>query len=316
MTKSLEVRPGCETAAATQEALMSEAPGTIVVGIDGSESSDHALDWAADQAVLEQRALTLVYGLGIPTPAWTDIGVADPYLSLPAIRTGGQAEIDQARARVARRAPALDVLEVLELEDPRTLLLEQSKRAALVVLGSRGRGPVRSALLGSVGVAVARHTSCPVVIHRPVDDDRERRGILVADDATRESLPVLEFAYRQAEVTKLPLTVMHCYWDIPAVTTPSYAGSPVDLESERRELAESLAGLATEHPDVEVREVVEHGLPEVRVPLATDEMDLVVVGAHQGSRLQQLMYGAVSIQALEHGTCPVAVVPVGAPGPV
>jgi nucleotide-binding universal stress UspA family protein len=293
---------------------MSEVPGTIVVGIDGSESSDHALDWAADQAVLEHRALTLVYGSGSPVPAWTDVGVADPYLGFPALQAAGRAVIDEARARVAARAPALEVRGVVEVVDARTLLLEQSRTAALVVLGSRGRGPVRSALLGSVGVAVARHADCPVVIHRPYGNQTARRGILVADDATRESLPVLEFAYRQAELTKLPLTVMHCYADVESVTTPSYAGSgSVDVESERRELAESVAGLATEHPDVEVHEDVEHGLLEVRVPLASDEMDLVVVGAHQGSRLQQLMYGSVSVQVLEHGTCPVAVVPVGAP---
>ena len=193
--------------------------------------------------------------------------------------------IDEARAHVAHRAPALEVREVLEFVDPRSLLLEQSKEAAMVVLGSRGRGPVRSMLLGSVAVAVARHASCPVVIHRPMKPGRVRRGILVADDGTVQSRPVLEFAYRQAELTKLPLTVMHCFWDIQSVTTVSYSGAGVDRDTERLELAETVAGLAEEHPDVEVNEVVQHGLPETKVALASDEMDLVVVGAHQGSRL-------------------------------
>ncbi len=87
----------------------------------------------------------------------------------------------------------------------------------------------------------------------------------------------------------------------------------MDREAERLELAETVAGLSEEHPDVDVTEVVQHGLPETKVALASDEMDLVVVGAHQGTRLQQLMFGSVSIQVLEHATCPVAVIPVGAP---
>ena len=292
---------------------MSQVSGTIVVGVDGSESSIPALDWAADQAVLEHRALTLVHGLGNPPAGWNDVVIALPDQAYGAIRADGQALIDEARARVAQRAPALEVREVLEFVDARSLLLDQSKEAATVVLGSRGRGPVRSMLLGSVAVTVARHASCPVVIHRPMRLDGPRRGILVADDGSVQSRPVLEFAYRQAELTKLPLTVMHCFWDIQSVTTVSYGDAGVDREAERLELAETVAGLAEEHPDVEVNELVEHGLPETKVVLASDEMDLVVVGAHQGSRLHQLMFGSVSVQVLQHASCPVAVVPVGAP---
>ena len=227
---------------------MSQVSGTIVVGVDGSESSRPALDWAADQAVLEHRALTLVHGLGNPPAAWNDIVVALPDQVYAAIQADGQAVIDEARARVARRAPTLEVREVLEFVDARSLLLEQSKEAAVVVLGSRGRGPVRSMLLGSVAVAVARHASCPVVIHRPMKPGGVRRGILVADDGSSQSRPVLEFAYRQAELTKLPLTVMHCFWDIQSVTTVSYGGAGVDREAERLELAETVAGLVRGAP--------------------------------------------------------------------
>ena len=291
---------------------MSEVSGTIVVGVDGSESSGPALDWSADQAALDHRVLTLAHVMEVPMPAWTDTVVAIPEQAFAASEAKGQAVIDEARARVAHRAPAVEIREVLEFGDARSLLLEQSTEAAAVVLGSRGRGQVRSTLLGSVAVAVARHASCPVVIHRPMKPGGARRGILVADDGTRLSRPVLEFAYRQAELTKLPLTVMHCFWDIQSVTEASYAGAGVDREAERLELAETVAGLSEEHPDVDVTEVVQHGLPETKVALASDEMDLVVVGAHQGTRLQQLMFGSVSIQVLEHATCPVAVVPVGA----
>ena len=98
-------------------------------------------------------------------------------------------------------------------QDPREQLLELSKRAALVVVGSRGRGKVRSLLLGSVGVALVRHSACPVVIHRPWNPGMVRNGIVVGADGSEESRSVLEFAYQQAALRNLPLTVLHCFPD-------------------------------------------------------------------------------------------------------
>ena len=291
---------------------MSQPIGTIVVGIDGSVASEQALDWAIDQAVLEHRPLTLLHGMGDPTPVWVDHAVLDEGSSTyTALRLEGASTLGVARARVAERAPQVEVHEILEFVDPRDLLLEQSKGAALVVVGSRGRGRIRSTLLGSVGVAVARHTACPAIIHRPGPARSEHHGILVAADGTEESLPVLEFAYRQAELEGLALTVMHCYSDFQAYSRDYYVDfPPVDPEEVRLGVAETLAGLGTKYPDVAVTETLVRGVPEAHVATAGDEMDLIVVGAHQGSRLEQLMFDSVSVQVIEHATRPVAVVPV------
>ena len=94
----------------------------------------------------------------------------------------------------------------------------------MLVLGSRGRGQLRSLLLGSVGVALVRHARCPVVVHRPGHAGTVRDGIVVGADATEESLPVLEFAYREASLRKLPLTVLYSYWDIQGGTMGAYPG--------------------------------------------------------------------------------------------
>lgn len=291
---------------------MSQPIGTIVVGIDGSSSSEQALDWAIDQAVMEHRALTLLHGMGDPTPVWVDHAALDePSSTYAGLRAEGEHILDGARARVTARAPALEVHEILEFVDARDLLLEQSTGAALLVVGSRGRGRLRSAFLGSVGVAVARHTACPTIIHRPGHLPTRGNGILVAADGTEESLPVLEFAYHQAELTGAPLTVMHCYWDLQAYSGDYYIDVlPVDAEEVRLRVAETIAGLGTKHPDVVVTETLVRGLPEARVATAGDTMDLIVVGAHQGSRLKQLMFDSVSVQVVEHATRPVAVVPV------
>ncbi len=292
---------------------MSHAAGTIVVGVDGSPSSVEALDWAVDQAVAERRPLSLVHASGMVTPAYHDAAIISARDVEHALHEQGEQVLAGARAAVTRRAPELAVDSTFEIADPRDVLLQRSREAALVVLGSRGRGQLRSLLLGSVGVAVARHAACPVVIHRPSHDEHERHGILVAADAREESQPVLEFAYHQAELTGLPLTVAHCYWDVYAATSRAQIVDErtTDVEQEQLALGEALAGMQEKYPDVRVHSELVRALPEQALADIGERMELVVVGAHQGSRGRQLMFGSVSVSVVEHATCPVAVVPLG-----
>ena len=286
--------------------------GTIVVGLDDSASSKLALTWAAEQAVADHRELTLVHTISAVTPAYLDAAVVDPRKARAALMTQAQAVFIAARSQVARIAPELVVHDVCSFEDPREQLLELSKRAALVVVGSRGRGKVRSLLLGSVGVALVRHSACPVVIHRPWNPGLVRNGIIVGADGSEESRSVLEFAYHQAAVRALPLTVLHCFPDGRAALGASYVvNDPAEVfESERLLLAESMAGLAEKHPDVMARTQLAGGMPEEQLVRRGDRMDLIVVGAHQSGNVTQMLFGSVSVAVTEHATCPVAVVPL------
>ena len=286
--------------------------GTIVVGLDESASSKRALAWAAEQAVADHRELTLVHTISAITPAYLDAAVEDPRNARAALTAQAEAVFAAARTEVAHRAPGLVVNEVFGFEDPREQLLELSKRAALVVVGSRGRGKVRRLLLGSVGVALVRHSACPVVVHRPGNPGLVRNGIVVGADGSEESRSVLEFAYHQAAVRDLPLTVLHCFPDGRAAMGASYVANDTAavFESERLLLAESMAGLAEKHPDVMARTQLAGGLPEEQLVRRGDRMDLIVVGAHQSGNVTQMLFGSVSIAVTEHATCPVAVVPL------
>ena len=215
-----------------------------------------------------------------------------------------------ATARVTERAGTLDVQTVLEFADPRSLLVRESEGAALVVLGSRGRGPVQSLLLGSVGAAVARHATCPVVIHRPSHRGRVRNGVLVATDTSEDSRPVLEFAYHVASVRRLPLTIMHCHWDVATMGMAEENLRTASLETARLELAESVAGMSEKYPDVSVTTTLVVGAPEARVAQAVERMDLLVVGAHRRSAAGRVIHGSISMSLLEHVHVPVAVVPL------
>ena len=268
---------------------MSHVAGTIVVGVDGSSSSEQALVWAVEQAEAEHRPLTLLHARA-----------KDPEV------------LDRTTAEVRRSAPALTVHHLSRPDDPRQALVEVSERASMIVLGSRGRGHMQSLLLGSTTVAVVRHARCPVVVHRPTSPSPLRNGIAVGADATEDSLPVLEFAFRQASMRGLPLTVVHSYWYFQQPSTVDEVLSDPEAASmqERLTLAESLAGFAEKYPDVALHVELDQGMPERHLLRLADEMDLLVVGAHHVSRAQQFMFGAVSVWLVEHATCPVAVVPL------
>ena len=252
--------------------------GTVAVGVDGSPWSSAALDEAVDEAVAQHRSLTILHAGG-PT--------SSPHRVL-----------DDAREAVERRAPGLDTHLVLRVADPRDVLRAASRQAAVLVVGSRGRGPVRSLLLGSVSLAVTRHAACPVVVVRPHHPGVVRHGVLAGTDGASGSLRTLEFAFQQASSRRLPLTVLH------AVHQPGE-----DLEEHRLLVAEAMSGLRENHPDVAVRVEVVPGQPHDALVRAAERMDLVVVGAHRGRASAELAHHSVAASVVERARCPVAVVP-------
>lgn len=291
---------------------MNPSSGTIVVGIDESASSRLALDWAVEQALTEGCGLTLVHAVDVSNAAVSMAAASYPSDARMALGDAGHRLLDEACAHITLTAPDLEVHQVFRLEDPRHVLLELSEDARMLVLGSRGRGPVRALLLGSVSVALARHAHCPVVVHRPGGAGAVRHGIVVGVDGTPDSTAVLDFAYRQAALRDLPLTVVLSVWDVQTSMSGSFLISDLvtTMESEVVALSEIMAGKGEDYPDVKTTTELARGLPfEVLVSLG-EQMNLLVVGSRRGQRLAHLVSGSVSTAAVEHATCPVAVVPV------
>lgn len=173
-------------------------------------------------------------------------------------------------------------------------------------------------LLGSVSAEVSTHAECPVVVCRPMTGDQHTHGVVVGADGTLESLPVIEFAYRQAALRELPLTVLHSYWDA-AVAVAQYreaSGQAVEepeLEDLRSVLATSVAGLAEVYPGVQVTFVLKHGFADEALTPSGKSWDLIVVGRHPKSSVDRLLTGSISRSVLERASSTVAVVPEAAP---
>jgi len=285
--------------------------GSVVVGVDGSETSERAVLWGARHAALVRRPLALVHASS-PTVATTWMGAPafNPATVLQALEESGRAALATAAEAVHAHEPGVEVYRVFEQRDPRDALLGLAEHASVVVLGSRGHGPMASLLLGSVSLAVSQHAPCPVVVVRTTQHEGGG-GVVVGTDGSARSDAALGFAFRQASLLSLPLTVVHAFWSEQDEGYPSQARryDEADVEDMRLMLAESIAGLEADCPEVKVSLYVERGLPDKVLLHACETADLVVVGTHPTNVLYDLLAGEVSRSVLGHARCPVAVVP-------
>ncbi|HEU5036605.1 MAG TPA: universal stress protein [Nocardioides sp.] len=276
--------------------------GTIVVGVDTHDTWQDAADWAADQAVLDGRGVTLVHVADTTEEIWHDPAGHDTRIGLAEAVSAPQQVLEQARTRVVARAPHLAVHTVLRGGGVRDALRTVAQDAHLLVLGARRHRTLWSRLAGTVGAGVVRRPPCPAVVVHPTNPVLVHRGVLAAVDDTARSDAVLRFAFRQASQRGLPLTVLH------VAPEPTY-GPPADDPEEARYLAEVVAGLREVWPDVPAQTVIGRGDPSAGILDAGRRMNLVVLGAHEGRSLADLLLGSVVSPVVERADCPVAVVP-------
>lgn len=140
------------------------APGPdapVLLGVDGSLVSEAATAWAFDAASRRRAPLTVLH-------AWSDTK-AFPLLdrSWGSHENHGDAVLAERLAGWQERYPDVHVTRRLVCDHPARWLLEESERAQLVVVGSRGRGGFSGMLLGSVSSEVAQSAAAPVAVVRP-----------------------------------------------------------------------------------------------------------------------------------------------------
>jgi nucleotide-binding universal stress UspA family protein len=153
--------------------------GTIVVGVDGSNASRTALRWAAEEARLRGARLEAVY-VYEHSPSWQMYGYSAEIAAIPvSAMPDDRHSRELARSLVERLVTELgDVgieVDAIAHEDrrPAHALVERSRTADLLVVGSRGRGGFAGLVLGSVSQQCVQHATCPVVVMPHVDEDDE-----------------------------------------------------------------------------------------------------------------------------------------------
>lgn len=279
--------------------------GTVVVGVDGSPSSHDAVVWGAQQAALDHRPLTLLHAYHLENAAWVAQAGLDQSVILESLKESGTTVLARARRAALAVAPDVEVDEYIVRADPRDALGLASRSASMVVVGSRGHGRVASLLLGSVGLALVRHSDCPVVVLRPHVGEA-RHGVLVGTDGTADTLPAVQHAYRLAASRHLPLSVLTFGQSFP------WFGEGDTSADDRvvRDLVDRwLAELGAKFPEVRVsvRHVED---PEARALVETaEQMDAVVVGSHHEGFVASALGRALAVAVVEHAPTTVMVVP-------
>lgn len=169
--------PGNGTATPAPRPLGSTDPipevERIVVGVDGSPTSMEALVWAARQAARCHAELRIVSAwappdIGLESYEYGPTGTEVDTKAIARVRRLVEAAAERAR----RLLPADRVDSSVGVGGPAEVLIEQSRDADLLVVGSRGLGGFRGLLLGSVSQQCAGHAACPVVVVRGEVEER------------------------------------------------------------------------------------------------------------------------------------------------
>ena len=282
----------------------------VMVGVDGSPAAKCAVAWAARDAAMRKVRLTLVHAV-------RPIGLTLPPMTATTAFTRWQVEqgqkvLDMA-ARVAREAAAdrgTGQIETELLFSPAVpTLVDLSKDADLVVVGSRGRGPVERSLLGSVSTSLIRHAHCPVaVIHDedPVMPYPAAAPVLVGIDGSPASEQATAVAFQEASWRGVDLVAIHVWSDVEVNDYPAIDWPAMKPAAERI-LAERLAGWQERYPDVTVRRVVECDHPTYQLIRHSESAQLVVVGSHGRGGFAGMLLGSVSGAVAHSARMPVIV---------
>ncbi|MFF3890082.1 universal stress protein [Streptomyces sp. NPDC001914] len=284
----------------------------LVVGVDGSESSLLAVDWAVDEAARHGLRLRLVHG-----SRWERYERALPPFTTgrPAGEVMGRNILAACAERARLRDPAVKVSEEMRSDGAVSALLYAAPEAYAVVVGERGRGELSGLLLGSVSLAVAARAVCPVVVVRGArPDGRGPHGrVVVGVGHAAEQAGAVEFAAREAEARGWDLIAVRA-WRRPADDRgdgPGVRDEPSPARDARAslELGDALRETVRNHPRLSVQRHIVEG-PAHRVLLdAAADAGLVVVGAARRHGRFGLQLGRAAHVLLHHSACPVAVVP-------
>lgn len=306
---------------------MSIFPMKILSATDGSEDANLALREAVDIAEKIGSELHVVH---VGTP-----------VCLPRYYEGLDMKeyIEEEEKELERRAQRLLADQVEKIKaaggsvvqahlrtgkpDEEIVALADELGAELIVMGSRGLGRVRRALMGSVSDSVVRHAYCPVMVVR-----REEHGealssskrILLATDGSKDAELAARTSGGLAQKTGSEL---HAVYVRPRIIPhrPGYYVGPEVMEDAERKEREGLEQEAQRLLEAQVGEVREAGGNVARAHLRVGRPDeeivdlaeelgvgLILMGSRGQGRIRRALLGSVSDSVVRHAHCPVMVV--------
>ena len=285
---------------------------SVVVGLDRSAGARAAVEHAATIAERRHLPLRLVHAFEPSQFAIRPIASWAAEVE-GAVRNSAERLMEDTLSGLAHDHPGLPVSSRLQPGSAVVTLLEESRSAACVVLGSRGSGDFVDLLIGSTTLHVASQAHCPVIaVPAPKDGSAPRHGVVVGVDGSPDSEDAIDVAFQLAAETHEPLRAVHA-WTDPALLGPGawlpLVYDPVLVtQEERLVLAEAVAGWSEKYPDVAVDQQVVRGHPVATLVQSGANASYLVVGARGRGPLRSMLLGSVSHGVLHHARGPVVVV--------
>ncbi|MFE7224257.1 universal stress protein [Nocardioides sp. NPDC057577] len=286
--------------------------GRIVVGIDGSEQSAAALDWAIARAELGRASLALVNAYSVP-PAVEFYGYTPGDSPLEWFGAYGEELVAAAAAHVKEVAPGVTCTQHVQMGSTAPTIAAVATAEDMIVVGRRGLGAARSAVLGSVSNHLATHAPCPVVVigeHNPIPTDGP---VVVGVDGSEFGDVALRYALTEAALRKTSVRAV-TVTDLATALIPSdseiVARVEAHLEAEAAEIAQRSVDRASDngHTTVPVESVIATGRPSAAILANATDAQLIVVGSHGKGFLRRLFLGSTSRGVLHGADRPVVIV--------
>ncbi|HJD82823.1 universal stress protein [Kitasatospora aureofaciens] len=280
----------------------------IVVGVDGSEPSKAAAEWAARQAYRSGRPLWMIHAGAAEEFTPTEADGGGEFLPQPVLAV---------RDHITRVLPGLEVTCRHVPGNPAYALVAAGGRDGQLVVGSRGSGGLTGLLVGSIALRTAARAHCPVVLVRAGADGpaADSGDVVVGLDSALPSGEVLAFAFEQAAARAATLRALESR-TLPAgpYLTEASVGQPEIRDSlaaaELVRLQDTLAPWREKFPQVRVEAEVTAWPAGRALVEASRGASLTVVGRRtSGLHSAAPWLGGVAHTVLHHAHSPVAVVP-------
>jgi nucleotide-binding universal stress UspA family protein len=293
---------------------MSIFPTKIFLATDGSKEAGLAARSAAELADKTGSELHVVHILALP------LDTHDPSSLEPEVRqrleTRARRSLEEEVGRIEALGGAVEGSHLrVGRPDAEILALAEEISAGLIVMGSRGVGGIRRALVGSVSDSVVRHAHCPVLVVRgePISSPTK---VLLATDGSQDAVLAATTAI---DLSKRLDAELHTVYVEPMPERHSSRSMrfPVDLPAEVVESVEQEAKTKLEEQLQKIRQAgeVAHAHPRVGLPPAgivdlAEEIGagLIVMGSRGLGGIRRALMGSVSDSVVRHAHCPVLVV--------